>query len=171
MTAIEPPDGPLTDGVVNVRLRVEGDVGAIAAASHDPETRRWLDDEPMDERARVGSVERVREAWRSGTAAPMVVADARTDEAMGLVNLQFREGSTAIAYSVFPDHRGKGVAPRAVELVARWAFEELGLTELFLEAHQDNLASIRVAEKCGFADRGSRAEDDGTVTRVFVRER
>lgn len=63
------------------------------------------------------------------------------------------------------------MAPRAVELVTRWAFEELGLTELLLEAHQDNAASIRVAEKCGFADRDSRTNDDGTVTRVFARER
>lgn len=125
----------------------------------------------MDEAAKARGLERVEEAWRSGTAAPMVVADAHTDEAMGLVNLQFRDDGTAVAYSVFPDHRGKGVAPRAVELVTRRAFEELGLTELLLEAHQDNAASIRVAEKCGFADRGGRTNDDGTVTRVFARGR
>lgn len=125
----------------------------------------------MDAAARAGSMGRVREAWRTGKSAPLVVADAHSDEAMGLVNLQFRDDGTAIAYSVFPDHRGKGVAPRAVELVTRWAFEELGLTELLLEAHQDNAASIRVPEKCGFADRGSRTNDDGTVTRVFARGR
>ncbi|MBM7786291.1 GNAT family N-acetyltransferase [Tenggerimyces flavus] len=154
-----------------MRLRVVGDLDAIAAASRDEETRRWLDDEPMDEAARASSMERVEAAWRSGTSAPMIVADARTDEAMGLVNLQVREDGTAIAYSVFPSHRGKGVAPRAVELVTGWALEELGLTELLLEANQDNVASIRVAEKCGFEDRGSRPNDDGNVTRVFARAR
>ena len=169
MTPIEPPARPLTDGVVTVRLRRVEDVDSIARASRDPDTRRWLEDLPMDEAARDSSLERVRLAWREGRAAPMVVADAHTDEAVGLVNLQFRDRGTTIAYSVFPDNRGKGIWPRAVELVVAWAFDDLGLAELLLEAHQDNAASIRVAQKAGFVEQAARQAEDGTVTRVFAR--
>ncbi|MFB9236393.1 GNAT family N-acetyltransferase [Plantactinospora siamensis] len=158
-TPAEPPAAPLTDGVVAVRPRRAADVDAIAAASGDPETLRWLDDRPMDAEARRTSMARIDEAWRSGRAAPLVIADARTDEPVGIINLQFTDDRTStVAYSVFPQHRGRGIAPRAVRLVAGWAVAELGLRRLILEADVQNQASVRVAEKCGFRRVGTRAE-------------
>ncbi|MFE6160519.1 GNAT family N-acetyltransferase [Streptomyces sp. NPDC056486] len=148
---IEPLSGPLADGVVAVRMRRESDLPAIGAASHDPETRRWLDDEPMDEAALGTSMATVEEAWRSGRAAPLLIADVTTDEPVGIINLQFRDDEVAtVAYSVFPAHRGRGIAPRAVRLLAGWALSDLGLAQLLLEAAAENTSSVRVAEKCGF---------------------
>ncbi len=173
-TPAEPPATPLTDGVVAVRPRRAADVDAIAEAGHDPGTRRWLDDPPMDARARATSMARVEEAWSSGRAAPLVIADAGTDEPLGLVNLRFLDDhEAAVAYSVFPAARGRGVAPRAVRLVVGWALGELALARLLLEADVENTASVRVAEKCGFARLADRVEprpDGGTRTvAVFVR--
>ncbi|MGW6056686.1 GNAT family N-acetyltransferase [Streptomyces sp. NPDC055189] len=156
---IEPLTEPLADGVVAVRFRRESDLHAIGVASHDPDTRRWLDDTPMDEAARSTSMSRVEEAWRTGQAAPLVIVDAATDEPIGIINLQFRADDVAtIAYSVFPAHRGRGIAPRAVQLVVRWAFSNLGLTRVLLEAAAENAASVRVAEKCQFQRIESRVE-------------
>lgn len=156
---IEPLLEPLADGAVAVRLRRASDLPAIAAASHDPETRRWLDDEPMDEAALGSSMSKVEEAWRTGQAAPLLIADATTDEPVGIINLQFRDDEVAtVAYSVFPAHRGRGIAPRAVRLLAGWALSGLGLTRLLLEAAAENTSSVRVAEKCGFEPIGSRVE-------------
>ncbi|QNE21292.1 GNAT family N-acetyltransferase [Kribbella qitaiheensis] len=167
---IKPPSRSLTDDVVVVRLRLESDLEAIAAASHDPQSLRWLTDPPMDEAARRTSLARVAEAWRSGQAAPMVIAAAATDEPVGIVNLQFRDDEVAtIAYSVFPASRGQGVAPRAVQLVSGWALGELGLSQLILEADEGNAASIRVAEKCGFERTGDRVEEGGETTVIFAR--
>nr|QRG35009.1 GNAT family N-acetyltransferase [Micromonospora sp.] len=161
---IEPPTAPLTDGTVTLRPRRESDLAAMVAASHDPEVRRWLDDEPMDEQARRTGVARAEEAWRSGKAAPFTIADAVTDEPVGSINLQFRSDAEAtVAYGVFPQCRGRGVASRAVRLLARWALSELGLEQVILEADERNTASIRVAEKCRFHRVGTRTEttDDG----------
>ena len=80
-TPIAPPATPLTDGSVVLRPRREDDLDAIAAASRDPETLRWLDDPPMDAEARRTGMSRVEEAWRSGRAAPLTIADAATDQA------------------------------------------------------------------------------------------
>lgn len=158
-TPIAPLAQPLTDDVVAVRPRRASDLPAIEAASHDPETLRWLDDTPMDAADRGTSLSRTEEAWRTGRAAPLVVADATTDEPVGIINLQFRDDAVAtVAYSVFPAHRGRGIAPRAVRLLAGWALGELRLTQLFLEAAEANTASVRVAEKCGFERVGSRVE-------------
>ncbi|MGW1846984.1 GNAT family N-acetyltransferase [Streptomyces sp. NPDC001966] len=160
-TPIELLSQPLADGVVVVRLRRESDVEAIAAASYDTETRRWLDDTPMDENTRRTSMTRVKEAWQTGQATPLVIANAVTDEPVGVINLQFRDDDVAtIAYNVFPSHRGQGIAPRAVRLVLAWAMNDLGVAQLLLEADYANTSSVRVAEKCGFERIGSRTEPD-----------
>jgi RimJ/RimL family protein N-acetyltransferase len=166
-TEILSPAVPLSDGIVSLRSRRASDLDAISDASFDPETRQWLTDPPMDAEARVASMERVAEAFRTGRSAPLVIADHESDEPIGLINLQFRDDHLAtIAYSVFPAHRGKSVAPRAVRLMAEWAFGDLRLTELWLEIDPRNVASIRVAEKCGFEP--AEANADGTGKLVFV---
>jgi RimJ/RimL family protein N-acetyltransferase len=151
-----PPERPLRDGEIVLRLRREEDVPAIALASRDPETRRRLEDEPLTlERAR-DSVARTLEQWRSGRAAPFVIADAETDQVMGLLNLQFGDDEEVgeLAVSVFPSSRGRGVASRALRLVAEWALEELKLQRVFAEAAVDNTASVRAIEKAGFRREG-----------------
>lgn len=112
-------------------------------------------------------MERVAEAFLTGQSAPLVIADRESDEPIGLINLQFRDDHLAtIAYSVFPAHRGKGVAPRAVRLMTEWAFGDVGLAELWLEIDPQNVASVRVAEKCGFEP--AEANADGAGKLVFV---
>jgi RimJ/RimL family protein N-acetyltransferase len=160
-TAIRPPEVPLTDGTISLRYRLASDLDAISDASHDPQTTRWLTDPPMDAEARAASMARVAESFAAGRAAPLVIADAVTGQPIGLINVQFRDDQVAtIAYSVFPSHRGQGVAPRAVRLAVEWSFSELGLSELLLEIDPGNLASLRVAEKCGFAP--SEQGEDGS---------
>jgi RimJ/RimL family protein N-acetyltransferase len=154
-TAIRPPAVPLTDGTVSLRYRQASDLDAICAASHDPETRRWLVDPPMDAEARAASMARVAEAFRTGHSAPFVIADSATDQPIGLINVQFRDDHVAtIAYSAFSGHRGQGVAPRAVRLAVDWAFSDLGVSEILLEIDPENLASVRVAQKCGLKPAG-----------------
>ena len=121
-----------------LRVRRAEDVPLIAAASHDPETRRRMDDEPMTPERELSSVARTEEQWRTGSAAPFVIADAADDRALGLVNLQFGEDAT-LAVSVFPDERGRGIASRAMRLAATWGLRELGLRRVVAEAAADNV--------------------------------
>jgi RimJ/RimL family protein N-acetyltransferase len=136
-------------------VRRAEDVPLIAAASHDPETRRRMEDEPMTPERERSSLARTEEQWRSGAAAPFVIADASSDRALGLVNLQFGEDAT-LAVSVFPAERGRGIASRAMRLAAKWGLRELGLHRVVAEAAADNVASIRAIEKAGFRREGLR---------------
>jgi RimJ/RimL family protein N-acetyltransferase len=135
-------------------------VPLIAAASRDPETRRRLEDEPMTPERERTAVARAEEQWRSGSAAPFVIADTVDDRALGLVNLQFGEEEASLAVSVFPEARGRGLASHALRLAAQWGLEELGLEQVIAEAAEDNDASIRAIEKAGFRREGVR---DGKV--------
>ena len=103
----------------------------------------------------AGSLARAEEQWRSGAGAPFVIADAADDRALGLVNVQLGEEAT-IAVSVFPEARGRGIAPRALRLAAEWALRDMGLEEVIAEAAADNDASIRAIEKAGFRREGLR---------------
>jgi RimJ/RimL family protein N-acetyltransferase len=61
-----------------------------------------------------------------------------------------------IGYWVKAGARARGVATRALELVARFAFDELGAARVQLTTDPDNIGSQRVAEKAGFTrERGS----------------
>jgi RimJ/RimL family protein N-acetyltransferase len=153
---LKPPDPPLTDGEIVLRMRRESDVAAIAEAAQDPETRRRLNDAPLPPDRQIGSVSRTEEQWRTGAGAPFVIADAADDRPLGLVNLQFGDDDevAGLAVSVFPDARGRGVASKALRLAAIWGLRVVGLQRVFAEAAIDNEASIRAIEKAGFKREG-----------------
>ncbi len=137
-------------------MRRDEDVPSIGEASHDPETRHWLTDEPLTEDRQRGSVARAEEMWRRGDSAPFVIADAATDAPLGLLNLQFGGDKEVaeLAVSVFPQARGRGVASRALRLGAIWGLRELGLHRVFAETAAENVASVRAIERAGLRREG-----------------
>jgi RimJ/RimL family protein N-acetyltransferase len=66
----------------------------------------------------------------------------------------FRGGTGEIGYWVAPWARAKGVATRAVRLLARWSFGEFELRRIELVIAVENTGSNRVAEKAGFTREG-----------------
>lgn len=149
---LEPPEPPLTDGTIVLRLREPKDQPLISAASHDTETQRWLDDDPIPlDRA----FQDPRDTWSKGERAPFVIADAVTDDALGLASLRIVDGGTgSLAVSVFPAGRGRGVAPAALRLIALWAIGACGFQRVEAEADVANTASRRAIEKAGFRPEG-----------------
>ncbi|HSB03331.1 MAG TPA: GNAT family protein [Anaerolineales bacterium] len=59
-----------------------------------------------------------------------------------------------LGYWVRTSHHGQGIAGRAAQLVARFAFEKLGMIRVEIVIAVGNQASIRVAEKIGAHDEG-----------------
>jgi RimJ/RimL family protein N-acetyltransferase len=138
-------------------MRRADDIAAIAEASRDPETQRRLNDGPLSEEAQRETVARTEHQWATGRGAPFVIADARYDRPLGLLNLQLREDEEVanLAVSVFPEARGRGIASRALRLGALWGLRDLGLARVAAEAAVDNHASIRAIEKAGFQREGT----------------
>jgi RimJ/RimL family protein N-acetyltransferase len=131
--------------------------------------RRWMawDDRLPDDTAARANIERAARAWEEGTWAVFRIVDAATDEVIGGVNLRFGDHDIAeISYFLRASARGRGLATRAVRLVARWAIDELAIERIELRVHPENAASRRVAERAGFTregvERASRAWPDGT---------
>lgn len=81
------------------------------------------------------------------------VSLAETGEVLGICGLIQRDYLDApdIGYAFLQAHAGQGYASEAAQAVVDQARQALGLRKLYALTSPDNLASMRVLEKCGFA--------------------
>ncbi|WP_088997664.1 GNAT family N-acetyltransferase [Micromonospora echinaurantiaca] len=115
----------------------------VPVSSH-AEARRWLAD--------------VREGWDSGHRCTFAVLEPLPDGDRLVANVVVKRLAPGrehaeVGYWTAAAARGRGIAPRALEAVTRWAFDRFaaaGLTRLDLLHQVDNPASCRVAEKTGY---------------------
>ncbi|MFJ7669323.1 GNAT family N-acetyltransferase [Lysinibacillus sp. NPDC097195] len=62
--------------------------------------------------------------------------------------------SAFVGYAMDEIYVGKGIVTEAVELVVKFAFEQIGLHRVEAYVSTENMASIRVLEKSGFQQEG-----------------
>jgi RimJ/RimL family protein N-acetyltransferase len=155
MRSIAPPT--LCDGEVGVRPLAEGDVEAIVRACADPEISRWT---RVPQPYTPEDARRFIAVAATEAAAGLSVALAVTDDhgrllgTVGLMEVDRCAGRGEIGYWLAREARGRGAATRAVRLLAEWAARELGLGRLEILVQRANAASVRVAERAGFAPSG-----------------
>jgi [ribosomal protein S5]-alanine N-acetyltransferase len=146
------------DGSVLLRPWGPDDAPAVLDAYQDEAIQRWHV-QRADSVAEAGEwIAGWRGAWAAEAGAHWAVVHAETGTLLGRVglkNLDFYDGAANVAYWTVPAARGKGVAPRAVDAMASWAFEA-GFYRLALAHSTINTASCRVAQKAGFAAEGVR---------------
>jgi RimJ/RimL family protein N-acetyltransferase len=150
----------LDDGVVRLRpLHVE-DAAWMAEACRDDDILRWTPiPRGITAEEIAGWIARSGERLAADLGVDWAVVDARSGEPLGhagLHQVQPALGQGEVTYWTAPAVRGRGVAPRAVELIAGWAFAVLQLERLELLTYVDNLGSQRVAAKAGFVREGVR---------------
>lgn len=136
------------------------DALAIAAACDDPDTARFIPGMPSpytEDDARE-YIELCRSWWAAGERCARAIVDAETGELLGSVDVRLGEAGS-IGYWIALGARGRGVATRALVLLASWALAEGGVRRLELITHPDNVASQRVAEKAGFRRVGVREHE------------
>lgn len=152
------PDGGLTDGVITLRLRAPEDADLMFALHSLPEVvinqappipPTW---DEIAERCRVAASRLL-----TGSGAALLVVDAASGAPVASCGLTYDDphtGQATIGYAVLPEWRGRGIATRLVRLLARWAFDEVGVARLAAETLTGNTASQRVLEKVGFRREG-----------------
>ena len=152
-----PPDPPLSDDMILLRLPRETDAPAIAAACTDPEIARWVPVPvpytPADARAFLDGV---ADGWAGGGELVFAIEERASGALVGMAGLHRASAPrrAAVGYWVAPGARNRGVATRAVRLLAGWAFEDPRLDRLELLTLVGNEASGRVAQRVGFRREG-----------------
>jgi RimJ/RimL family protein N-acetyltransferase len=147
---------PLSDGVVLLDSFQLPDVEAQLAGD-DAENQKWLNDSLA---STIETVTRAicdwRRDWQTGAARrTWALRDPATHALMGGCEVRVKEDEIAhVSYWVFPQHRGRGFAPRALQLVVAFAFEHLGVERAEAYVDVENVASRAVARKAGFIEEG-----------------
>lgn len=102
------------------------------------ENRAWVKKRPGD--------------WKKGKAYEFAIWDVKDGTIIGgcgLNNIDKLNRRANLGYWVRTSHTGRGVAPAATLLLAKWAFEVLKLTRIEILVATGNQRSLRVAEKAG----------------------
>jgi RimJ/RimL family protein N-acetyltransferase len=92
------------------------------------------------------------DGWAAGTLHVFTILDRQDGAVSGvasLSNLNLTYHYCNLGYWVRTSRRGQGLAGRAARLIARYGLEQLGLMRIEIVVALDNLASQRVAQKCG----------------------
>ncbi len=147
-------DEPLIKDGTSLRPWRDDDLAALTEAGQDPEISRWTSvPHPYREADARAYLRQRREATAAGATAPFAIAqpgDGRLLGSIALSRLHWAQRRGEVGYWLARWARGQGHATRAVRLICAWGFSSLGLERIELMAATGNLASQRVAERCGF---------------------
>ncbi len=151
MGSREVPILTLPDGLTLRPWRTDAaDVAVVLSAAGDPTIAHY-----SPSIARVDGREGAETWLTNRTAASRLewAVEGVGANVVGRVCLCAIDDESAVAevgYWLFASERGKGLATVTVNAVAAWAFGEGGFGRLAIEHELDNVASCRVAERCGF---------------------
>ncbi|MFE6823233.1 GNAT family N-acetyltransferase [Streptomyces sp. NPDC057690] len=150
------PPAPLRLEGVGITLRewTDDDLDALVEMYDDPEIARWTPVvSPFDARAARVYLDKARASRAEGRTAQLAITTdgGRPRGEVLLFRSASDERDAELAYGVGAEHRGQGLAGRAVRLVAGLALRELRPRRLVLCIEQGNRASEAVAHACGFA--------------------
>jgi len=144
----------LSDGVVVLRPWKLDDAPTLMAACREPDISHWFGlPSPYGFGHAMAWIGDAEAAWGDGRNAHLAVDDATTGKvvgAIGLLGVDPRESQGHFSYWVSGAQRRRGVARRALSLLAAWARDDLGLERLEVAAAVGNVGGQRVAEAAGF---------------------
>ena len=145
-------------------LDAERDAATVARWSADTEFRRLLDSDP----ARYESAAEVKEGIEKRAERPNAFQFAihawPEDKLIGFVGLWANWPNAEAFVGIGIGERAywsQGYGSEAMTLALRFAFHELNLERVSLEANGDNARAIRAYEKCGFVHEGTQREWEG----------
>jgi len=148
----------LDDTVVRLRPWRESDIQSQLEACSDPWFQRFSDWAPGTAiEARRHQLEDAQARQRGERLQFALVEPSDDGSVLGgasLHDVELGPGRASVGFWLTADARGQGVATHAVRLIVRWAFEDLDLARIVVTCAPDNLASQRVAERCGFSREG-----------------
>ncbi len=149
------------------------DAAQVYDACQDPEIQRWTRvPSPYSMADAEDFIAATLERWRAGLPSfGIFEPDGRSLlGSIGFVRSP-DPGVVELGYWVAPAARGRGVATDAARLVCDWAFEHPEVHRIEWTAYAGNLASRRVARRCGFHFEGvlrSRAQHRGVWVDVWI---
>ncbi len=102
--------------------------------------------------------------WADGKLIGMAEANTDIKKVEGM-----KEGQANISYGIYPDYRGRGYAPRAVNVLLDF-LKSKGIAQAIIRANPENVNSLKIPVKCGFQENVEMKTKDGEVLKFFVKD-
>jgi RimJ/RimL family protein N-acetyltransferase len=133
------------------------DLQPFVRLNADPEVARYTSGRPMTEDETAAMMAKITENWEARGyglwAAQRTDGEAGEGDCIGFVGLSHHRwypDDVEVGWRLDRSTWGQGLATEGAQAVIDHAFGTLGLQRLISVIHLDNVASRRVAEKCGF---------------------
>jgi diamine N-acetyltransferase len=152
----------LKNNEVFLRLPVPGDFEKIFTWENNPENWRVsYTTKPFTQAEIRNFVNTPQDIFSTGQLR-LIICKTGSKEAIGAVDLFEYDGikqTAGVGILVEETGRGKGYGLNALELLADYSLNELGIRTLFATVLEDNPASIKLFEKAGFKKTGVRKSE------------
>lgn len=134
-----------------LREMTADDAEAAFLLNADPEVVKYTGDPPFE------SIETARlflnnyPDYKINGFGRWAVVDKQTNEYTGWCGLKLLKdlNQVDLGYRFYQKHWNKGYATETGKACIRWGFNRLNLNEIVGRAMKENIASIKVLEKCG----------------------
>jgi RimJ/RimL family protein N-acetyltransferase/8-oxo-dGTP pyrophosphatase MutT (NUDIX family) len=150
-----PPQPTLYDGELVLRPWTPDDLDA-ARLRGDQEIEHWFGFPPgvvLGEDLRQ-AIEQQQRGYSDSRRVVSFLVEHKGQVAGTAEVRQRGDGNGELSCVMFPDHRGQGLATRAVRLLIQYAFAELGLHRVVTHAEPHNRTSLGIAFSVGLRREG-----------------
>jgi len=165
------PTPDLIDGVIRLRPLTQADADAHLAGEDD-EMAKWLNGGRSTAATVQVAITNFEEQWSTGgPRRAFGVFDCDKDQLIGFVEANLtllgNPEEVNVSYGIFAPWRGRGLAGRAINLIAEYLRSATNASKIVLQIAVENRRSIRVAEKTGFARVGVHDSAEGPRVRYM----
>jgi [ribosomal protein S5]-alanine N-acetyltransferase len=157
MPTLQFPDAvpALVGESILLRELTENDIASWFDRATDVESADLAGD-PVPESMAAGAtwLQKHRDQFQSKLGLRWAIVPEHSSVSVGTVGLSFKPGNATraeLGIVVARSSWGKGIGSAATRMLVRYAFSEVGLTEIRAEVLQRNHASVRLLEKAGFS--------------------
>jgi RimJ/RimL family protein N-acetyltransferase len=143
----------LTGDGIELREWNADDLDDLVELLDDPDVARWTPmPSPFDVEAGLAYLKRAQQGRLTGQRIQLAVTEdgGKPLGEVLLFGVDIGLKEAELGYLVGAAYRRRGLASRALSLLAGYAQETLGLRRLLLRIDPDNRSSTSVARRCGF---------------------
>jgi ribosomal-protein-alanine N-acetyltransferase len=147
-----------------LRLRASrpGDAAALVTILGDPEVTRYHNMPTLTTLAEAqAALEQLQQRYTARDTIRWAIELVEHGEMIGTVGLlrfDFAHRRAEVGYEIARRFWGRGLAPEAVAAVIGYGFSVLGLHRIEAGVLPENHASVRVLQKLGFLEEGTRRD-------------
>lgn len=150
---VQAPEVLTTERLVLRRSRLS-DAAAIFEYASDPKVIHYMDYSPRTDVSEVVKIlEGQPEQWESGSFS-WVLTVKPNDCPIGTIACWLENHMAGFGYLLHQQYWGQGYATEAVCTVVDWAISLPNVYRVWATCDMENLASVRVLEKCGLIFEG-----------------